>query len=95
MLFEKSIEKMYRANLFARQDNPNGIFYFSPADFPGLQAHSYTFPARAGHTKNDPRLEAQRRERGRSPWPSLSRRGARLLRGFLWDRFGAFLVRER
>ena len=50
MLFEKSIEKMYRANLFARQDNPNGIFYFSPADFPGLQAHSYTFPARAGHT---------------------------------------------
>ena len=49
MLFEKTIEKMYRANLFVRQDNPSGIFYFSPADFPGLQAHPYTFSARAGH----------------------------------------------
>jgi len=49
MLFEKTVEKMYRANLFVRQDNPCGIFYFSPADFPGLQAHPYTFPARAGH----------------------------------------------
>lgn len=50
MLFDRAIEKMYRANLFARQDNPNGIFYFSPADFPGLQFHPYSFPARAGHT---------------------------------------------
>ena len=50
MLFEKQIEAMYRANLFARQDNAYGIFYFSPADFPGLQVHPYAFPARAGHT---------------------------------------------
>ena len=49
MLFEKNVEQMYRANLFARQDNPYGIFYFSPADFPGLQSHPYTFPSRAGH----------------------------------------------
>ena len=49
MLFEKTIEKMYRASLFVRQDNPNGIFYFSPADFPGLQTHPYTFSAKAGH----------------------------------------------
>ena len=49
MIFEKQIEAMYRANLFARKDNSNGIFYFSPTDFPGLQAHPYTFSARAGH----------------------------------------------
>ena len=49
MLFEKAVEKMYRAALFVRNDNPSGIFYFSPADFPGLQAHPYTFPAKAGH----------------------------------------------
>lgn len=52
MLFEKTVEKMYRANLFVRQDNPNGIFYFSPADFPGLQFHPYTFSAKAGHALN-------------------------------------------
>jgi pimeloyl-ACP methyl ester carboxylesterase len=50
MLFEKNIKQMYRANLFVRQDNPYGIVYFSADDFPGLQAHAYTFPARAGHT---------------------------------------------
>ena len=49
MLFEKQIEKIYRSNMFARQDNPYGIFYFSPEDFPGLQAHPYTFKAKAGH----------------------------------------------
>ncbi len=49
MIFERNIEAMYRANLFARQDNLNGIFYFSPADFPGLQVRPYTFSARAGH----------------------------------------------
>ena len=50
MLFDKQVERLYRSQLYTRQDNPNGIFYFSPADFPGLKAHSYTFPARAGHT---------------------------------------------
>ena len=50
MLFDKQVERLYRSQLYSRQDNPNGIFYFSPADFPGLEAHSYTFPARAGHT---------------------------------------------
>ncbi len=49
MLFEKQMEKIYRSNIFARQDNENGIFYFSPEDFPGLQAHPYTFKAKAGH----------------------------------------------
>ena len=49
MLFEKQIEGIYRSNLFARQDNAGGIFYFQPADFPGLSAHPYAFPAIAGH----------------------------------------------
>lgn len=49
MLFEKQILGIYRKNLFVRNDNADGIFYFSPEDFPGLQAHPYTFRARAGH----------------------------------------------
>jgi len=52
MLFEKSILRIYRKNLFVRNDNPEGIFYFAPEDFPGLQAHPYTFRARAGHDLN-------------------------------------------
>ena len=49
MLFAKQIETMYRKNLFIRNDNPNGIFYFSAADFPGLHAEPYGFKAGAGH----------------------------------------------
>ena len=52
MLFEKQILKIYRKNLFVRNDNPDGIFYFSPEDFEGLQAHPYSFRARAGHELN-------------------------------------------
>ena len=43
MLFEKLIEKAYRGNLFIRNDNANGIFYYSAEDFPGLNARSYEF----------------------------------------------------
>ena len=49
MLFEKQIIKMYRSNLYIRNDNVQGIFYFSPEDFPGLHADAYTFKAEAGH----------------------------------------------
>jgi len=49
MLFEKQVEKIYRSNLFVRNDNANGIFYFSAEDFPGLHAASYDFKAAAGH----------------------------------------------
>lgn len=49
MLFQKQIEKIYRSNIFIRNDNASGIFYFGPADFPGLQVHPYDFKARAGH----------------------------------------------
>jgi len=50
MLFEKLITGLYRSRLFVRNDNADGIFYFTPSDFPGLQAHPYAFPAKAGHT---------------------------------------------
>lgn len=50
MIFEKQIEKIYRGNLFVRQDNPTGIFYFQPSDFSGLETHPYEFTAPAGHT---------------------------------------------
>ena len=50
MIFRKQVEQIYRSNLYTRNDNHSGIFYFSPADFPGLQFHSYDFPAKAGHT---------------------------------------------
>lgn len=43
------IEKMYRSNLFVRNDNPNGIFYFSATDFPGLEAKTYDFKSQMGH----------------------------------------------
>ena len=43
------IEKLYRSNLFIRNDNPNGIFYFSAADFEGLQAKPYGFKSQMGH----------------------------------------------
>ena len=49
MIFQKQIEKMYRSNLFLRNDNTNGMFYFGPEDFPGLQAHPYDFSSKAGH----------------------------------------------
>ena len=52
MLFEKYVLKIYRKNLFTRNDNADGIFYFAPEDFPGLKAHPYCFKARAGHDLN-------------------------------------------
>ena len=45
----KLIEKLYRSNLFIRNDNPNGIFYFTAADFPGLRADAYSFRSQMGH----------------------------------------------
>ena len=43
------IEKLYRSNLYIRNDNPNGIFYFSAADFPGLEANEFDFKSQMGH----------------------------------------------
>lgn len=49
MLFEKQILNIYRKNLFVRNDNKDGIFYFSASDFPGLKAYPYSFRAKGGH----------------------------------------------
>ena len=46
----KLIEKAYRSNLFIRNDNPNGIFYFSAGDFPGLKAHPFECRSSMGHS---------------------------------------------
>ena len=45
----KLMEKLYRNNLFIRNDNANGIFYFSASDFDGLQSHGYSFSSSMGH----------------------------------------------
>ena len=50
MLFEKQIVNFVSGQLQVRQDNPHGIFYFSPEDFPGLRAYEYAFPSSQGHT---------------------------------------------
>ena len=50
MLFQKTVLKKYHKRLYVRYDNPHGIFYFSPEDFPGLNAHSYVFPSQKGHS---------------------------------------------
>ena len=49
MLFAKQVEKLYRSNLFIRNDNAYGVFYFGPDDFPGLQAEPYGFKSQDGH----------------------------------------------
>lgn len=49
MLFENKIVNMVMGQLQTRQDNPHDIFYFSPKDFPGLQAHPYDFASHRGH----------------------------------------------
>lgn len=50
MLFENQVKNLYKKTLFIRNDNADGIFYFQPEDFPGLECHPYSFPAKAGHT---------------------------------------------
>ncbi len=45
----KKIEKMYRAQLFARADDMGTAYYFSAADFEGLTQTAFAFRAAAGH----------------------------------------------
>ena len=49
MLFEKKVVNMVLGQLLTRQDNPHGIFYFSPEHFPGLKTHAYAFKSHKGH----------------------------------------------
>ncbi len=50
MIFEKKIESIYRARLFARHDDTGRVKYFSPEEFEGLAWEPYTFVTKVGHT---------------------------------------------
>ncbi len=50
MILEKQIVKMYRGMAYTRCDDQGTAYYFSAADFPGLQCEPYPFQASAGHT---------------------------------------------
>ena len=49
MLFEKQVVNMYKGMMHTRCDDVETVFYFSPKDFPGLQAEPHSFQASAGH----------------------------------------------
>lgn len=49
MIFEKKVEQVFRGKLYVRQDNADGVFYFSHKDFPGLEAREYSFRSQLGH----------------------------------------------
>lgn len=50
MLFEKSVEKRYRAALFRRADIADDVKYFSHLDFLGLVREEYKFKSHTGNT---------------------------------------------
>ena len=50
MIFEKQIVGTFRNNFLRRCDDTGTAFYFSAADFPGLQADPFCFPSSKGHT---------------------------------------------
>ena len=50
MLFEKQIVNTFRANFLRRCDDTGTAYYFSAADFPGLEAEPFSFPSCKGHT---------------------------------------------
>ena len=49
MLFAEKIKKLFHNEMYTRKDNQSGIFYFSPSDFPGLEAKPFAFSSRRGH----------------------------------------------
>ena len=49
MIFEKQIVNTYKGMMYTRCDDTESVFYYSAADFPGLQAEPYAFTAAAGH----------------------------------------------
>ena len=50
MIFEKQVVDGYKAMMYARCDDTETVFYFSAADFDGLQVEPYAFPSSMGHT---------------------------------------------
>lgn len=49
MSLAQKIEERYRAQLFVRYDDTGNVFYFSPANFPGLSCTPYAFRAVKRH----------------------------------------------
>ena len=49
MIFEKQIVGTFRNNFLRRCDDTGTAFYFSSADFPGLEAEPFSFPSCKGH----------------------------------------------
>lgn len=49
MIFEKQIEKVFRATLYGRCDDNGTAYYFSHKDFLGLNAQPYTFTSSTGN----------------------------------------------
>ena len=50
MLFENLIVNTFRKQFLIRCDDTGTAYYFSAADFPGLQAEPFAFPSGVGHT---------------------------------------------
>ena len=50
MIFEKQIVGTFRNSFLRRCDDTGTAFYFSAADFPGLEAEAFSFPSCKGHT---------------------------------------------
>ena len=50
MIFEKQVVNGYKGMMYNRCDDTETAFYFSPADFEGLQCEPYAFPSSMGHT---------------------------------------------
>ena len=49
MIFEKQIVNTFRSSFLRRCDDTGIAFYFSAADFPGLEAEPFVFPSSKGH----------------------------------------------
>ena len=49
MIFEKQIVGTFRNNFLRRCDDTGTAFYYSAADFPGLEAEPFSFPSCKGH----------------------------------------------
>ena len=50
MIFEKQVVNMYKGMMHTRCDDTETVFYFSPGDFPGLNAEPFPFTSSEGHT---------------------------------------------
>lgn len=49
-MFKKMVLEQYKKTAYGRCDHPGDVFYFTAADFPGLDAKPFNFRASAGHS---------------------------------------------